>query len=225
MCLELADGCRYARPILRNQFGNQSGNQSGNGFVHRFNMNGVRDLTFGINNGQLDAPWGIALAPASFGIFGSALLIGNFADGGDPDALYFAAGIGHGAHGLFGSLRTTTTVVTSLVRFSATDYVTNETAGSISITVVREGDTTGAATVNYGAFVDLQPNQASAGDFTLAPGTLSFAAGETSRAFIVGINNDALVETAESLTLVLSNPAGAVSRPAWSHLHVCIVAG
>ncbi|HEV2880759.1 MAG TPA: TIGR03118 family protein [Pyrinomonadaceae bacterium] len=53
----------------------------GNGFVRRFNMNGVRDLTFGINNGQLNAPWGVTLAPASFGIFGGALLVGNFGRG------------------------------------------------------------------------------------------------------------------------------------------------
>lgn len=53
----------------------------GNGFVRRFNTNGVRDLTFGINNGPLNSPWGIALAPASFGIFGGALLIGNFGEG------------------------------------------------------------------------------------------------------------------------------------------------
>ncbi len=53
----------------------------GNGFVRRFNTDGVRDLTFGINNGPLNAPWGVAIAPATFGIFGSALLIGNFGEG------------------------------------------------------------------------------------------------------------------------------------------------
>ncbi len=53
----------------------------GNGFVRRFNANGVRDLTFGINNGPLNAPWGITIAPATFGIFGSALLVGNFGEG------------------------------------------------------------------------------------------------------------------------------------------------
>jgi uncharacterized protein (TIGR03118 family) len=53
----------------------------GNGFVRRFNLNGVRDLTFGINNGPLNSPWGAAIAPASFGIFGGALLIGNFGEG------------------------------------------------------------------------------------------------------------------------------------------------
>ena len=53
----------------------------GNGFVRRFNTDGVRDMTFGINNGPLNSPWGIALAPATFGIYGSALLIGNFGEG------------------------------------------------------------------------------------------------------------------------------------------------
>jgi uncharacterized protein (TIGR03118 family) len=53
----------------------------GNGFARRFNANGVRDLTFGINNGALNSPWGVVLAPASFGIFGGALLIGNFGEG------------------------------------------------------------------------------------------------------------------------------------------------
>jgi len=53
----------------------------GNGFVRRFSANGVRDPTFGINNGALNSPWGATLAPASFGVFGGALLIGNFGEG------------------------------------------------------------------------------------------------------------------------------------------------
>jgi uncharacterized protein (TIGR03118 family) len=53
----------------------------GNGFVRRFNTDGVRDLTFGINNGPLNSPWGCTIATASFGIFGGALLIGNFGEG------------------------------------------------------------------------------------------------------------------------------------------------
>lgn len=59
----------------------------GNGFVRRFNTDGVRDLTFGINNGPLNAPWGMAVAPGSnnFGIFSSpatgTLLVGNFGEG------------------------------------------------------------------------------------------------------------------------------------------------
>lgn len=33
------------------------------------------------SHGVLNAPWGLALAPASFGKFGGALLVGNFGDG------------------------------------------------------------------------------------------------------------------------------------------------
>jgi uncharacterized protein (TIGR03118 family) len=53
---------------------------AGNGFVDVFDTNGnlVQRL---IAHGQLNAPWGIAYAPASFGKYSSRLLIGNFGDG------------------------------------------------------------------------------------------------------------------------------------------------
>jgi uncharacterized protein (TIGR03118 family) len=52
----------------------------GFGFVNVFDPNGnfVRRL---ISRGRLNAPWGLALAPASFGRFGNRLLVGNFGDG------------------------------------------------------------------------------------------------------------------------------------------------
>ena len=57
----------------------------GKGFVRRFTTDGARDLTFGINGNtttaHLNVPWGVVVAPASFGIFGGALLIGNFGEG------------------------------------------------------------------------------------------------------------------------------------------------
>ena len=34
-----------------------------------------------ITRGKLNAPWGLALAPANFGQFSNALLVGNFGDG------------------------------------------------------------------------------------------------------------------------------------------------
>jgi uncharacterized protein (TIGR03118 family) len=53
----------------------------GHGYVRKFNTDGVRDLTFAINTGALNSPWGLAIAPASFGIFGGSLLVGNFGEG------------------------------------------------------------------------------------------------------------------------------------------------
>ncbi len=46
--------------------------------------NGFVDGTFVerlVSNGTLDSPWGLAIAPASFGAFAGDLLVGNFGDG------------------------------------------------------------------------------------------------------------------------------------------------
>ena len=52
----------------------------GFGFVDVFTPDGVL-LNRLASRGVLNAPWGVALAPMSFGDFGGALLIGNFGDG------------------------------------------------------------------------------------------------------------------------------------------------
>ncbi len=52
----------------------------GAGAVSVFDINGnyIARIATG---GNLDAPWGVAFAPAGFGIFGGSLLIGNFGNG------------------------------------------------------------------------------------------------------------------------------------------------
>jgi uncharacterized protein (TIGR03118 family) len=52
----------------------------GLGIVDAFDTAGTL-LTRVAQHGQLNAPWGLALAPASFGRFGGDLLVGNFGDG------------------------------------------------------------------------------------------------------------------------------------------------
>jgi uncharacterized protein (TIGR03118 family) len=52
----------------------------GLGYVSVFDPNGKFVRRFA-SRGALNAPWGIALAPASFGKFGNRLLVGNFGDG------------------------------------------------------------------------------------------------------------------------------------------------
>ena len=53
---------------------------AGNGIVDVYDANGtlLRRLSSG---GALNSPWGVALAPSTFGPFGNALLVGNFGDG------------------------------------------------------------------------------------------------------------------------------------------------
>ena len=52
----------------------------GLGFVDAFDTSGHL-LTRVATRGQLNAPWGLAMAPAGFGPFGGDLLVGNFGDG------------------------------------------------------------------------------------------------------------------------------------------------
>jgi uncharacterized protein (TIGR03118 family) len=52
----------------------------GNGFVDEFDLQGHL-LARVASGGPLDSPWGLAIAPSSFGTFGGDLLVGNFGDG------------------------------------------------------------------------------------------------------------------------------------------------
>ena len=50
------------------------------GIVNTFDLGG-QSLQRLIQHGQLNSPWGVALAPASFGALANQLLIGNFGNG------------------------------------------------------------------------------------------------------------------------------------------------
>jgi uncharacterized protein (TIGR03118 family) len=52
----------------------------GNGFVDAFTTSGtfIRRVA---SMGELNSPWGLALAPVDFGRFSGDLLVGNFGDG------------------------------------------------------------------------------------------------------------------------------------------------
>jgi uncharacterized protein (TIGR03118 family) len=52
----------------------------GNGYVATFNVNGSLIANL-VSQGPLNSPWGMAVAPPSYGAFAGALLVGNFADG------------------------------------------------------------------------------------------------------------------------------------------------
>ena len=123
---------------------------NGFGYVDQYTTDGqfvARVASGGRKNAPPNAPWGLALAPSSFGVFSGDLLVGNFGNGrvsayqdrgggkwvfkgqlrrgdqsivtvdglwaiafgngsaaGPATTLYFAAGPGGEAHGLFGSI-------------------------------------------------------------------------------------------------------------------------
>jgi uncharacterized protein (TIGR03118 family) len=60
---------------------NDNANGAGLGLIDIFDTNGAFVKHLVPVGGVLDAPWGMALAPADFGTLGNMLLVGNFGDG------------------------------------------------------------------------------------------------------------------------------------------------
>jgi hypothetical protein len=90
--------------------------------------------------------------------------------------------------------------------FSNPDLGVTEELGATTVTVIRSGDTSGPASVDYSTVDDKAVQKH---DYEFAAGTLSFAAGETSKTITLLINEDAHLEGNETFKVALSNPAGA----------------
>ena len=69
----------YAQQSLPDKHDNANG--AGLGFVDIYDTNGTLIKRLISTGGALNAPWGMALAPADFGTLGGKLLVGNFGDG------------------------------------------------------------------------------------------------------------------------------------------------
>jgi hypothetical protein len=101
------------------------------------------------------------------------------------------------------------------VQLSAAAYTVAEDAGHFSITVTRI-NTSSAATIDYAtsdtsglaecATVSGKASQRC--DYTIAFGTLRFAAGESSKTVTIPVINDVYAEGSESFTFTLSHPSG-----------------
>jgi uncharacterized protein (TIGR03118 family) len=136
-------GQLYVTFALQNAAKHDDQAGAGKGFVDVFSTNGTLERRL-IAHGNLNSPWGLAMAPHDFGRFSHDLLVGNFGDGtinaynpfsgrldgtmkdqhgmpitidglwalafgngsqaGQRDELFFTAGTGGEAHGLFGKI-------------------------------------------------------------------------------------------------------------------------
>ena len=103
---------------------------------------------------------------------------------------------------------------------NAAGYTVTEGCSVASIAVNRTGDISHAATVDYET-KDATALQRT--DYTLASGTLSFSAGETSKTFGVLITRDAYTEGNETVNLSLSNPTGGATLGAPSTVTLTII--
>lgn len=141
---QVLDGHLFVTYALQNDLKHDDVAGPGNGYVDVFNFDGTLFQRLVSQGGEINSPWGLDIAPASFGDAAGKLLVGNFGDGtisifdlmtgnfmgrllgtdgkpividglwglmngnggsgGDPNKVYFTAGINGEADGLFGSL-------------------------------------------------------------------------------------------------------------------------
>ena len=96
---------------------------------------------------------------------------------------------------------------TTTVQFAQGSYTVQEDLGTLTVTVIRTGDTSGQSTVDYKTIDGIATQKA---DFEYTAGTLTFAPGETGKTFQLLLNEDMYAEGPESFSVALSNPTGAV---------------
>ncbi len=92
------------------------------------------------------------------------------------------------------------------IQFSSASYAANEGQSNVTITVMRTGDASGSASIDYATANGTADEKS---DYTTALGSVSFAPGETSRTFLVLLTDDFYDEGDETVNLMLSNATGA----------------
>jgi hypothetical protein len=101
--------------------------------------------------------------------------------------------------------------VLSIAAAAAVNNEGNSGATNFTFTVTRSGAATGASSASW-AVTGSGANSANTADFVggvLPGGSVSFAAGETSKTITVGVQGDTAVEADEGFTVTLSSPTGA----------------
>jgi uncharacterized protein (TIGR03118 family) len=140
----------------------------GAGFVSLFDANGgfIRRIA---SRGTLNAPWGVTIAPATFGAFPGALLVGNFGDG-TINAFNLSTGA------FLGQLKDANGAVLATSTLWNLLFDPSGTSGDLNTLYV----TAGLADEKHGLFASIVPDTTPATpDFTVGatPATLSIAAG------------------------------------------------
>ncbi len=210
---------------------------AGLGFVDVYDLNGNLEQQ-AIAQGVLNAPWGVAIAPAGFGSFGGDLLVGNFGDGvinafdpntfaskgplqnaqgtpiantglweivfgtstlGDPNTLYFAAGINGAKDGLFGSIAIAppppATPDFTVQASAPTLDVTKSQAAKDTITLTPENNFNGAISLSCSglpanATCTFNPTSANITGTSAVTSTLTISESSTSAAIDTNSSNN-----------------------------------
>lgn len=132
---------------------------------------------------------------------------GAFTVGGVP-ALYRVSTTTGAATslGAFANALTEDLAIASPGRLTATTTTFGENQASATVTVTRSAGSNGPISIDYAT---ADTGLAKSGeDFTATSGTLSFAAGQTSKAIVVPLLQDAFIEGTEAFPVGFSNPQG-----------------
>jgi uncharacterized protein (TIGR03118 family) len=78
--VQVLNGKLYVTYAFKAPGGDDDVSGPGRGFVSVFDLSGNFQQRL-VSGGNLNSPWGIAIAPADWGLFGGDLLVGNFGDG------------------------------------------------------------------------------------------------------------------------------------------------
>jgi glucose/arabinose dehydrogenase len=96
------------------------------------------------------------------------------------------------------------------VSFATARTLVNESAGTVTIELIRSGQLSSAVSVQY-ATSNL--TAISGIDYSASTGTISFAANQTTRPLVLNITGDTSPERNERFALTLSNPSGGQLGP------------
>ena len=97
--------------------------------------------------------------------------------------------------------------------FAQTNYVVSETGQVASITVLRLGNTNEVQSVSFATSVGAEAPPFMTSKFVPTNGVLTFAKGETNKAFQVRVLNESLTEGNVAVNLTLSTTSGALLGP------------
>jgi hypothetical protein len=129
---------------------------------------------------------------------------------GDSSSKLYNLNLGSGAAGVIGTiggpdLIRDIAVSAGTIEFTTPALNVSEDGGHVTLTITRRGNTSIPASVNFATSDGIATQT---GDYTIALGTLQFAAGETSKTINIFIIDDVYVEGNESFTVTLSAASG-----------------
>ena len=144
----------------------------------------------------------------------------------DPDET-FSVVIRSGRCAILSTIKPTTTVVTIVddenpgtLAFTSSIEEVNEDAGTVTLTVFRDGGTDGVVTVDYATSGGTATEDQ---DYTGQTGTLTFADGVDSQSITVDITDDIFIESNETFVVTLSSITGGAQLGSPASVTVTIV--